>query len=522
MGPEASENPFREGLRSARTSDPCVFVLFGARGDLATRKILPSICSLARKGLLPSSFALLGVGRKELSDEAFREELRPHLLSEDASPAESGEASDPVVDALLKDVFYRQFNTDDERAAEALALALAQIDRERGTRGNRLFYLSTPPSAFAPIIQRLSELRSSVGQLKGERKKGACRIVVEKPFGYDLEGARELNRTLLDVFDESEVYRIDHFLGKETVQNVLVLRFANAIFEPLWNRRYIDNVQIAVAEKLGVEGRGGYYEDSGALRDMVQNHLLQLLCLVAMEPPAALDAEALRDERTKVLRSIRRMSHDEVGQYAVRGQYGPGSLDGKSVPGYRQEETVSKDSRTETYAALRLEVDNWRWAGVPFYLRTGKRLPKKVSEVAIEFKDIPHRLFDKMIDSPASSNVLALRISPDEGISLKFESKVPGRDISVRSVKMDFQYGTSFGDALPEAYERLVLDALLGDPTLFIRGDVSEEAWRLMMPILEVWEDPSAGDPPLYDAGSFGPDAASALLEVDGRSWRRL
>ncbi len=509
MMAEPSDNPFRAGLARERTPGPCVLVLFGCRGDLARRKIVPALGRLAQHGLLPPSFALLGVGRVELSDEAFREEMRPSL--------EKSGASDEVAAGLLSTFHYRQFDTSSEDGAASLKERLDEIDRSHGTGGNRLFYLSTPPSAFEPIVRRLDEYRKLCA---GE--PGSQRIIVEKPFGRDLSSARELNRTLLGVFDESEVYRIDHYLGKETVQNLLVLRFANAIFEPLWNRRYIDHVQISVSESLGVEGRGGYYEESGALRDMIQNHLLQLLCLVAMEPPAALDAEAIRDERRKVLRSIRPLTTAEVPLVTVRGQYGKGSIDGRPVPGYREEESVADDSRTETYAALRLDVDNWRWAGVPFFLRTGKRLPKKVSEVSIHFKDIPHRLFDDGGGRDAwNANVLSLRIQPDEGVSLRFGTKVPGFDIRIRPVKMDFQYGTSFGTAPPEAYERLVLDALIGDPTLFIRGDVAEEAWKLVMPILEVWEN-TPPDYPNYAAGSFGPAAADEMLERDDCTWRRL
>lgn len=502
----------------ARTPSPAVFVLFGACGDLARRKIIPAISNLAQNGLLPSSFAVLGVGRDDLSDEAFREMMRPSL-----EKGGGGAAAKQITDALLAGFYYRKFLDSDPDASDLLDRRLREIDKERATRGNRLFYLSTPPSAFFPIIDRLAEYRTLSRRDLGEgTPSNDHRIIIEKPFGRDLESAVSLNSKLLSAFEEREIYRIDHYLGKETVQNVLVLRFANSIFEPLWNHRYIDHVQITVAETLGLEGRGGYYEEAGALRDMIQNHLLQLLCLVAMEPPADLDPESSRDERRKVLRCIRPIDHREVALSTVRGQYGPGSIAGKSVPGYREEPGVRAESSTETYAAMRVDIDNWRWAGVPFFIRTGKRLPKKVSEVAIRFKDVPHRLFDRELGSqPIDANVLALRIQPDEGISLKFGSKVPGHDIRIRPVKMDFQYGNAFGAAPPDAYERLVLDAMIGDPTLFIRGDVAEEAWKLVMPTLEVWADekPKFAN---YAAGSYGPSAADDLLEVEGAQWRRL
>jgi glucose-6-phosphate 1-dehydrogenase len=509
------ENPFRSGTRLGRTSEPCVFVLFGARGDLARRKIVPALSSLAHAGLLPRSFALLGIGRQDLSDDAFRDELKKSVESGRRPGTDSAE----VVKTMLQSIHYQKVENEDPAASSALHARLAEIDRDHGTQGNRLFYLSTPPSAFFPILDRLREEREFA---RASTPSASRRVIVEKPFGRDYDSAVELNQKLLTAFDEPEVYRIDHYLGKETVQNLLVLRFANAIFEPLWNNRYIDNVQVSVAETLGVEGRGGYYEESGALRDMIQNHLLQLLTLIAMEPPASLDPEAIRDERKKVLRSLRPFGRDEVVRRVVRGQYAAGSIGGKRVPGYREEESVRPDSRTETYCAMKLHVDNWRWAGVPIYLRTGKRLPKKVSEVAIQFKEVPHRLFAGGGGPTFDTNVLALRIQPDEGIALKFGSKVPGYDIKIRPVKMDFQYGTAFGEAQPDAYERLVLDCLQGDPTLFIRGDIAEEAWKLVMPVLDVWHDNGGEDLQLYDAGSYGPRLADQLLERDHREWRRL
>jgi glucose-6-phosphate 1-dehydrogenase len=510
MFESAVENPFRQGLRLARAPEPSVFVLFGARGDLSRRKIVPALANLARAGLLPRSFALLGVGRQEFSNEAFREEMK------DAVAGDRAADGDQVGKALLQSFHYARIENEDPNAAKVLAERLAKIDREHGTEGNRLFYLSTPPSAFFPILERLAELKA-IEQGRGERK-----VIVEKPFGHDYESAVTLNRKLQDVFAEREIYRIDHYLGKETVQNLLVLRFANAIFEPLWNHRSIDNVQISVAETLGVEGRGGYYEESGALRDMIQNHLLQLLCLIAMEPPSVLDPEAIRDERRKVLRALRPYNRDDIDRRVVRGQYGAGAIQGKRVPGYREEESVRPDSTTETYVAMKVNVDNWRWAGVPFYLRTGKRLPKKVSEVAIQFKEVPHRLFAGGGGPTFDTNVLSLRIQPDEGIALKFGSKVPGYDIRIRPVKMDFQYGTTFGDAQPDAYERLLLDCMLSDPTLFIRGDIAEEAWKLVMPILDEWREGEPPQFPNYDAGSYGPRAADQLLERDNREWRSL
>lgn len=506
MNQSSASNPFREGLNRTRAVDPCVFVLFGANGDLAHRKILPAIAHLAHHGLLPSSFSILGVGLEDLTDDAFRDQLRPAL--EDAENSDTR-----VIDALLEGIFFQKFGEPKD-----LAERLSSIDKARGTRGNRTFYLSTPPSAFSSIVTYLGGVRNSP-----EGKTGTHRIILEKPFGRTLDSARALNKELLTVFQEEEIYRIDHFLGKETVQNLQVLRFANSIFEPLWNRRYVDHVQITVSESLGVEDRAGsYYEESGALRDMIQNHLLQLLCLVAMEPPAGFDAESMRDERRKVLRSIRPPSHDEVPLMTARGQYGAGSIGGEKVVGYPDEKGVKPGSTTETFAAWRVKVENWRWAGVPFFLRTGKRLPRKLTEIAVRFRGIPYHLFDDAgSQEDMNANVLALRIQPDEGVSLRFGSKVPGFDVRIRPVKMDFQYGSSFGEELPEAYERLLLDALLNDPTLFIRGDVAEDAWKLVMPILEVWEN-TKPEFPNYEAGSLGPASANELMGRDGREWRRL
>lgn len=492
-------------------ADPCTVVIFGASGDLTRRKLIPALFSLHRQNLLPAGFSVIGAARTPMSHEAFRASMREAIqefgeqdqhFSSDWERFESG-------------LFYNPTDTRDAKSFQSLKELLAQVDRDRGTSGNRLFYLSTPPTYYTEVVHALAESR-----LNNPTAGSWIRIIIEKPFGRDLESGRALNREVLSVFSEDQVYRIDHYLGKETVQNIIVLRFANGILEPLWNQRYIDHVQITAAESIGVENRGGYYEGAGALRDMVQNHMLQLLTLVAMEPPVALEANAVRDEKTKVLRAMRPMTVEEAGKFAVRGQYGPGSSGGKNAPGYRQEESVSPDSNTETYAALKLYIDNFRWAGVPFYIRSGKRLPKRVTEIAIQFKRVPHLLFQDNDGGRLDPNSLIIRIQPDEGLSMKVGAKLPGQRVQIRPVSMDFQYGTSFGKRSPEAYERLLLDAMLGDATLYARGDQVELSWQLVMPVLEAWKQPPA-DFPNYSAGTWGPEPGDALIEQDGRPWRR-
>jgi glucose-6-phosphate 1-dehydrogenase len=512
MEPSVYENPLREGLRLQRTAEPCTVVIFGASGDLTKRKLVPALYSLARQNLLSTGFSVVGTARTPMSSEDFRTAMHKGLaeLSEDGPPDES------VWSSFALGLFYVPTDAEKPASYEALGELLERVDRERGTAGNRLYYLSTPPAQYGPIAKLLA-------QHGLHRAGGWTRIVVEKPFGRDLQSARALNRELLEAFSEDQIYRIDHYLGKETVQNIMVLRFANAIFEPLWNRSHIDHVQVTAAESIGVEGRGGYYEGSGAFRDMIQNHMLQLLALVAMEPPVALEAGAVRDEKTKVIRAVRDFTKDDAASSSVRGQYAEGSVGGRPAVGYRQEPSVSPSSGIETYAAARFFIDNWRWADVPFYLRSGKRLPKRVTEIAIQFRRAPHQLFARGGARGAEEvepNTLVLRIQPDEGISLKFSAKLPGQSIFIRPVNMEFQYGTSFGKRSPEAYERLLLDAMLGDSTLYARGDMVEESWALVMPILEAWdrnETPLA----MYEAGTWGPKEAAALLERDGRRWRR-
>ena len=509
---QSQQNPLREGLSTRAVPQPCTIVIFGATGDLTHRKLVPALYNLAADGELPPAVAVIGFARRPKTDEEFRSEL------EEAVRKFSRQAvRDDIWKNFAQSLFYHQSEFADLTGYKTLAERLEKIDAERGTRGNRLFYLAVAPDQFEPILKNLK----AVG-LNKAREGSWARIIVEKPFGTDLASARELNRVVSDAFSEEQTYRIDHFLGKETAQNILVLRFANAIFEPLWNTRYIDHVQITAAETLGVEGRAGYYDKAGALRDMVQNHLLQLLCLIGLEPPTDLSADAIRDEKVKVVRSLRRIAGPKVAADGVRGQYSAGAINGQPVVGYREEKGVDPKSMTETFVALRLKIDNWRWADVPVYLRVGKRLPKSGTEISVHFKNAPPVLFNKERVA-LDQNVLVIRIQPDEGISLRMQAKIPGTSLRIEPVKMDFHYGTSFGKASPEAYERLLLDAMSGDATLFARRDEVEQAWAFIDSIEEAWHAPKdAPELYFYPAGSWGPDAADELLARDGRTWRRL
>ena len=487
-------------------------VLFGATGDLSHRKVFPALAQLWRTNLLPQDWMLVAFGRRPYDDAAFRAEIGKSLDQWSRMKLDS-----EVARQFLERITYHQGDFADDAAFDALAARLDDMDREHGTSGHRLFYLATQPSAFPLVVGQLGR----TGLDHEVHGGGWRRIVIEKPFGHDLDSAKRLNREVGRVFRESQVYRIDHYLGKETVRNLMVFRFGNGIFEPLWNRRYVDHVQITMAESIGVEERGAFYEETGATRDVVQNHLLQLLTLVAMEPPATFEANALRDEKLKVLRAIQPPTPADVARNVVRGQYGPGWVAAEAVKGYRQEAEVDPESETETFLAARLQVDDWRWSDVPFYLRTGKRLPKRATEIAIQFKQVPHRLFQDSAVDP-EPNLLAIRIQPDEGILLRFGSKVPGLGLDIRTVTMDFTYGSAFSVDSPDAYETLILDAMLGDASLFTRADEVEAAWSIATPIVETWVDGPAPEMPNYAAGTWGPDAADALIERDGRRWRRI
>jgi glucose-6-phosphate 1-dehydrogenase len=494
--------------------DSCTLVIFGASGDLTRRKLVPALWSMFQSRVLPEPFAVVGVGRSEMSNEHFRARMREAI----ADFARVQPPSQKVWDRFAQALFYYSGDPADAALYDGLGRYIAKVEQERSTGGNRLFYLATPPSIYPSVVTRLGAAGLN---RPPDGSSGWVRIIIEKPFGRDLASSRALNQVVTSVFAEEQVYRIDHYLGKETVQNILVFRWANGIFEPLWNRNHVDHVQITVGESIGVENRGAYYEEAGALRDMIQNHILQLLCLVAMEPPVTFDAGPVRDEKTKVMHAIRPIPADEVDRLAVRGQYGPGFVSGQRVVGYREEKGVSAQSITETYAALRLEVDNWRWAGVPFYLRTGKRLAKRASEIAVQFKRTPHLVFRRNPEILAEPNLLILRIQPDEGMSLTFGAKLPGPDLRIRPVEMDFDYGRAFGGEPPEAYERLLLDAMKGDATLYARGEWVDLAWELLTPVLDTW---AVGDPqmfPNYEAGGWGPAEADSLIERAGRSWRR-
>lgn len=503
-------NPLREGISGRAVPQPCSIVIFGATGDLTHRKLVPALYNLAADGELPPAVAIVGFARRPKTDDEFRRDLEEATRKFSRQPVR-----DEIWKTFGQSIFYHQSEFHDEAGYQSLAKRLQELDNTHGTRANRLFYFAAAPDQFEPIIKQLK----AVGL--NETCEGSwVRVIVEKPFGSDLASARELNRIIRDSFSEEQTYRIDHFLGKETAQNILVLRFANAIFAPLWNTHYIDHVQITAAETLGVGSRAGYYEGAGALRDMVQNHLLQLLCLVGMEPPSDLSADMIRDEKVKVVRSLRRWSRSIIARDVVRGQYTAGAIHGEPVLGYRQEKNVNPDSQTDTFVALRLFIDDWRWADVPIYMRVGKRLPKSATEISIHFKKAPAVLFNKEL---RDLNVLVIRIQPDEGLALRIHAKVPGTSFRIEPVKMDFHYGTSFGKPSPEAYERLLLDAMSGDATLFARADEVEEAWSFIDPIEEAWHA-KKDSPPLcfYPAGSWGPEAADELLARDGRAWRRL
>ncbi len=530
-GPDADAaeaNPLRVGTRLERVPDPCLVVIFGATGDLSHRRILPAFYNLRRAGLLPPETSIVGYARRPYDDEAYATEMREAVTLHSRNPVEAA-----IWDDFARTIHYQQGDFKDPAGYTRLADRLDQIDAAAGCRGNRLFYLATPPSAYEDIVAGLA----AAGLTR--RADAWTRIVIEKPFGHDLASGRHLNDAVMRAFDETQVYRIDHYLGKDTVRNLLVFRFANGIFEPVWNRRYVDHVQITVAEDLGVEGRGAFYEEAGASRDILQNHMLQLLSLVAMEPPIDFEADALRDEKVRVLRAIETAwSSERVRHDVVRGQYSAGWVADHKVPGYREEPDVSPRSSIETYVALRLEIENWRWAGIPFYLRTGKHLPRRATEIAVQFHRPPLTLFRESASDP-EPNMLAMRIQPDEGILLRFAAKVPELGLDVRSVNMDFTYGSTFLSDAPEAYETLLLDAMLGDASLFTRADEVEAAWSLVTPLAELWEEWGVGggegrrsaakdhgrlDGSLqpYPAGTWGPEAADRLLERDGRRWRRL
>ena len=469
-------NPLRAGLRRSRVPAPCAVVIFGATGDLARRKLLPALYNLHADRLLPGSFAIVGASRRGFAGGELEGWLRESVEGHSRRPLDAA-----LWDDLRSRISHVEGAYDAPADFERLARHLGDVDRRLGTGGNRLFYLATPPSAFASIVGGLG----AAGLARPGEGGTFARVVVEKPFGHDLESALALNRQIHAVFDERSVFRIDHYLGKETVQNLLVFRFANAIFEPIWNQVFVDSVQITVAESLGVGTRGRYFEEAGIVRDMLQNHVLQLVCLTAMEPPASLAPDAVRDEKVKVLRSVRPLTPETARAHTLRAQYAAGSIEGEPVAGYRDEPDVAEDSRIGTYVAHRLQIDNWRWGGVPFYVRAGKRLPKRVTEIALQFRSVPHRLFVPGLDDRVLPNTLAMRIQPEEGIALRFDAKVPGPRPQIEPVAMDFRYGTAWGKEPPEAYERLLLDAMLGDGTLFIRADEVEEAWRYVDPIIE-------------------------------------
>lgn len=529
------ENPLLEGLPEEKKPESFSLVIFGAHGDLTKRKLIPAIYALFSQDMLPENFAIVGSSRTKMTDQEFRDQMKNSVISFGSDI----EFKEETWSLFANNLYYRPGNAKEQDYYKFLQDELDQINQKHGLGQRNIFYLSTPPSLYQPIIENLSISGLAVKKRKNE--PAWPRIVVEKPFGHDLHSALTLDEQIHEVFNEHQIYRIDHYLGKETVQNIMCFRFANSIFEPLWNNNYIDHIQITNAETLGVEERGTYYEEAGALKDMIQNHLMQLVALVAMEPPNSLSAEATRDERTKVLKAIKPFDPDQIDQFAVRGQYDQGYVLGKDVIRYRDEDKVSKESNRETFAALKLQIDNWRWSGVPFYIRSGKRLEKRITEIAVQFKAPSHQLFSNMentglrsIMALNSPNVLVMRIQPDQGISLKFATKQPGPTTQLRWLTMDFKYGTAFGERTPSAYERLILDCMIGDPSLFARSDFVECSWSLLQPVIDHWNKTSPEGSvkhdscinhkafPNYESGSWGPQASNDLIATTGHAWRIL
>jgi glucose-6-phosphate 1-dehydrogenase len=512
---DVAANPLVVGERIRATPPPNAMVVFGGSGDLAHRKIIPALYNLELNRLLPQQFAVVGVSRTPYTDDEYRADMRQALERFSRTrPIQS-----QVWESFASRLFYITGSTDDPATFGKVGDLLERFDREYGTDSNRLFYMSLIPKLFPGAVEGIG--KSGIGGRGYDR--GWSRIVVEKPFGHDLASARQLQELVTEVFPERDVFRIDHYLGKESVQNIIAVRFANGIFEPVWSHHFVDHVQVTVAESIGIEHRGNFYETAGAIRDIIQNHALQLLALIAMEPPATFEPEDVRNEKVKVLKALRRMEGTIVDRNVVRGQYGPGWVDGHPVVGYREEPDVAPDSEVETYVAAEFLVDNWRWAGTPFFLRTGKRLPKRATEVVVQFKVAPHLPFGEAAQEGLEPNALVLRIQPNEGITLKMGAKVPGPSLEVRSVNMDFTYGTSFATDLPDAYERLLLDVMVGDPTLFPRWDSVEESWQIVQPILDRWAETPGPEFPNYEAGEWGPKEADELIarHSPGRRWRR-
>ncbi|MBW4625957.1 MAG: glucose-6-phosphate dehydrogenase [Brasilonema octagenarum HA4186-MV1] len=502
--------PHSQVETSVRPASPCAIVIFGAAGDLTKRLLLPALYNLARSNLLPQEFAIVGVAHTLMSQDDFRSKLR-----RDIHEFATVGVDDYLWQQFEQRLYYLPGEFQDANTYQQLQDLLIRVDQECGTQGNHLFYLATASNFFCDIITQLG----SAGLVREDNGHWR-RVIIEKPFGHDLDSARTLNKNISSVLKESQIYRIDHYLGKETVQNILVFRFGNGLFEPIWNREHIDHVQITVAETVGVEGRGNFYEGTGAVRDMVQNHLFQLLAMTAMEPPVSFDADAVRDEKSKLLKAIQPLTPEDVLKHTVRGQYGEGTINEKPVPAYRSEPRVASDSTTETYAALKLTIDNWRWADVPFYLRTGKRLPKRTTEVAVQFKRVPSLLFRQTSVDQLTPNFLVLRIQPDEGINFQFGAKIPGPTVRMGSVNMDFCYADYFGSTPSTGYETLLYDCMIGDATLFQRADNVELGWSVVTPILDVWSALPTREFPNYAAGSWGPKDADELLWRDGRQWR--